>query len=222
MNLREIKESSNHVADKNMNSRRIKKLPFPIILCIVIILASALIYFAVATTDGGADNSRGFSLRKATTHQSDKAKVSAKHSTSSDDKQKSASESSTNASSEQTNSDNKSDLAAKKKALDEKKKAAAAKEKSSKSSEKKGKTWVPPVYRYVNHPAETRTVTTYSCKGGTFTSMEALRDAQQKYIRRNHLPGCDGTFSNIQETTRTEVVKEAWTEKILVSEGYWK
>ena len=222
MNLREIKESSNHVADKNMNSRRIKKLPFPIILCIVIILASALIYFAVATTDGGADNSRGFSLRKATTHQSDKAKVSAKHSTSSDDKQKSASESSTNASSEQTNSDNKSDLAAKKKALDEKKKAAAAKEKSSKSSEKKGKTWVPPVYRYVNHPAETRTVTTYSCKGGTFTSMEALRDAQQKYIRRNHLPGCDGTFSNIQETTRTEVVKEAWREKILVSEGYWK
>ena len=222
MKLRGIKENSNHVADKNMNSRRIKKLPFPIILCIVIILATALIYYAVATTDGGADNSRGFSFRKATTHQSDKAKVSAKHSTSSDDKQESASESSTNTSSEQTNSDNKSDLAAKKKALDEKKKAAAAKEKSSKSSEKKGKTWVPPVYRYVNHPAETRTVTTYSCKGGTFSSMEALRDAQQKYIRRNHLPGCDGTFSNIQETTRTEVVKEAWTEKILVSEGYWK
>lgn len=222
MKLRGIKESSNHVADKNMNSRRIKKLPFPIILCIVIILSSALIYFAVATTDGGADNSRGFSFRKATTHHSDKAKVSAKHSTSSDDKQESASESSTNASSEQANSDNKSDLAAKKKALDEKKKAAADKEKSSKSSEKKGKTWVPPVYRYVHHPAETRTVTTYSCKGGTFTSMEALRGAQQKYIRRNHLPGCDGTFSNIQETTRTEVVKEAWTEKILVSEGYWK
>lgn len=220
MKLRGIKESSNHVADKNMNSRRIKKLPFPIILCIVIILASALIYFAVATTDGGADNSRGFSFRKATTHQSDKAKadkakVSAKHSISSDDKQESASESSTNTSSEQANSDNKSDLAAKKK-------AAADKEKSSKSSEKKGKTWVPPVYRYVHHPAETRTVTTYSCKGGTFSSMEALRGAQQKYIRRNHLPGCDGTFSNIQETTRTEVVKEAWTEKILVSEGYWK
>lgn len=122
MKLRGIKENSNHVADKNMNSRRIKKLPFPIILCIVIILATALIYYAVATTDGGADNSRGFSFRKATTHQSDKAKVSEKHSTSSDDKQKSASESSTNASSEQTNSDNKSDLAAKKKALDEKKK----------------------------------------------------------------------------------------------------
>lgn len=222
MKLRGIKENSNHVADKNMNSRRIKKLPFPIILCIVIILASALIYYAVATTDGGADNSRGFSLRKATTHQSDKAKVSAKHSTSSDDKQKSASESSTNTSSEQTNSDNKSDLAAKKKALDEKKKAAADKAKSSKSSDSKGKTWVPPVYRYVNHPAETRTVTVYSCKGGTFSSMEDLRDAQQKYIRRNHLPGCDGTFSNIKETTRTEVVKEAWTEKILVSEGYWK
>ena len=222
MKLRGIKENSNHVADKNMNSRRIKKLPFPIILCIVIILASALIYFAVATTDGGADNSRGFSFRKATTHQSDKVKVSAKHSTSSDDKQESASESSTNTSSEQTNSDNKSDLAAKKKALDEKKKAAADKAKSSKSSEKKGKTWVPPVYRYVNHPAETRTVTAYSCKGGTFSSMEALRDAQQKYIRRNHLPGCDGTFSNIKETTRTEVVKAAWTEKILVSEGYWK
>ena len=222
MKLRGIKENSNHVADKNMNSRRIKKLPFPIILCIVIILASALIYFAVATTDGGADNSRGFSFRKATTHQSDKAKVSAKHSTSSDDKQESASESSTNTSSEQTNSDNKSDLAAKKKALDENKKVAADKAKSSKSSEKKGKTWVPPVYRYVNHPAETRTVTVYSCKGGTFSSMESLRDAQQKYIRRNHLPGCDGTFSNIQETTRTEVVKAAWTEKILVSEGYWK
>ncbi len=31
-----IKESSNHVADKNMNSRRIKKYRFPIILCIVI------------------------------------------------------------------------------------------------------------------------------------------------------------------------------------------
>ena len=222
MKLRGIKENSNHVADKNMNSRRIKKLPFPIILCIVIILASALIYYAVATTDGGADNSRGFSLRKAITHQSDKAKVSAKHSTSSDDKQESASESSTNTSSEQTNSDNKSDLAAKKKALDENKKAAADKAKSSKSSDSKGKTWVPPVYRYVNHPAETRTVTVYSCKGGTFSSMESLRDAQQKYIRRNHLPGCDGTFSNIKETTRTEVVKEAWTEKILVSEGYWK
>lgn len=222
MKLRGIKENSNHVADKNMNSRRIKKLPFPIILCIVIILASALIYFAVATTDGGADNSRGFSFRKATTHQSDKAKVSAKHSISSDDKQESASESSTNTSSEQTNSDNKSDLAAKKKALDENKKVAADKAKSSKSSEKKGKTWVPPVYRYVNHPAETRTVTVYSCKGGTFSSMESLRDAQQKYIRRNHLPGCDGTFSNIKETTRTEVVKAAWTEKILVSEGYWK
>ena len=222
MKLRGIKESSNHVADKNMNSRRIKRLPFPIILSIVIILATALIYFAVATTDGGADNSRGFSFRKATTHQSKKAKASAKHSKSGDDKQESASDSSTTVSSEQTKSDNKSDLAAKKKALDEKKKAAAAKEKSSNSSEKKGKTWVPPVYRYVNHPAETRTVTTYSCKGGTFTSMEALRDAQQKYIRRNHLPGCDGTFSNIQETTRTEVIKEAWTEKILVKEGYWK
>ena len=76
-----------------------------------------------------------------------------------------------------------------KKTSDEKKKVSAAKEKVVKSSERKGKTWIPPVYKYVNHPAETRTVTTYSCKGGTFTSMDALRSAQQKYIRSNHLPG---------------------------------
>ena len=221
MKLRGVKESSNHVADKNMNIHRIKKLPFPIILCIAIILATSLIYFAVATTDGGADNSRGLSFRKSTTQQSNKSKDAAKNSKSKDDKQEVASDSTVATPSEQNKSDNKNDLA-KKKALDEKKKAAADKAKSSKSSDSKGKTWVPPVYRYVNHPAETRTVTIYSCKGGTFSSMEALRDAQQKYIRRNHLPGCDGTFSNIQETTRTEVVKAAWTEKILVSEGYWK
>lgn len=221
MKLRGIKESSNHVVDKDMNSRRIKRLPFPIILCIVIILATALIYFAVATTDGGADNSRGFSFRKSTTQQSNKSKDAAKNSKSEDDKQEAASDSTAAAPSEQAKSDNKNDLA-KKKALDEKKKAALAKEKSSKSSDSKGKTWVPPVYRYVNHPAETRTITTYSCKGGTFSSMEALREAQKNYIWRNRLPGCDGTFSNIQENTRTEVVKEAWTEKILVKEGYWK
>ena len=98
----------------------------------------------------------------------------------------------------------------------------ASSKKASKNPKKKGKTWVPPVYKYVNHPAETRTVTTYTCKGGTFSSMEALREEQQKYIRRNHLPGCDGTFSNVRENTKTEVVKKAWTEKVLVKEGYWK
>ncbi len=51
MKLRGIKEYQTMLQIKNMNSRRIKKLPF-IILCIVIILwVSSLIYLAVATTD---------------------------------------------------------------------------------------------------------------------------------------------------------------------------
>ena len=222
MKLRQIKESSNRTANKISYSRGIKRLPFPIILCVAMILATSLIYFSVATTDGGADNSRGFSFRKAITHQSKKAKVNDMRSKSADDRSILACDTSTTSVNSQAQSDNKTDSSSKKKELDEKKKATLAKEKSSTNSESKGKTWVPPVYKYVNHPAETRTVTTYSCKGGTFSSMEALRDAQQKYIRRNHLPGCDGTFSNIQETTRTEVVKPAWTEKVLVKEGYWK
>ncbi len=42
-----------------------------------------------------------------------------------------------------------------------KEEAACSKEKSSRVPEKKGKAWVPP---FIDHPAETRTVTTYSCK----------------------------------------------------------
>lgn len=206
MKSRDIKDNSNHINGKSV--RGIKRLPFPLILCIAIILATSLIYFSVATTDGGADNSGGFSFRRAKTHQSNNEKVEDKHSKSRKGKSEINSADNASTSSDQTKNDTESRLASKKK--------------DSKNPKKKGKTWVPPVYKYVNHPAETRTVTTYTCKGGTFTSMEALREEQQKYIRRNHLPGCDGTFSNVRENTKTEVVKKAWTEKVLVKEGYWK
>lgn len=213
MKLRDKKTKLYRANDKSMHG--IKRLPFPLILSIAIILATSLIYFSVATTDGGADNSGGFSFRRAKTHQSNNGKVADKNSKSKKSTSEVTSADNSSTSSDQANSDTKNESATNKKASSDKKK-------TSKDSENKGKTWVPPVYKYVNHPAETRTVTVYSCKGGTYSSMEDLRDAQQKYIRRNHLPGCDGTFSNIRETTRTEVVKEAWTEKVLVKEGYWK
>ena len=208
MKFREIEKISNHVADKNLNNRRIRRLPFPIILCIAIILATSLIYYSIASTEGGPDNSGGFKISMGIALSHHKTAVAKKDSKPAKDKSEVATDSNTTSSNEQNVIDDK-------KTSDEKKKVV-------KSSERKGKTWIPPVYKYVNHPAETRTVTTYSCKGGTFTSMDALRSAQQKYIRSNHLPGWDGTFSNIQTNVKTEIVKEAWTEQVLVKEGYWK
>ena len=182
MKFREIKESSNHVADKNMNSRRIRRLPFPIILCIAIILSTSLIYYSIASTEGGPDNSGGFKLSMGIALSHHKTAVAKKDSKPAKDKSEVATDSNITSSNEQNVIDDK-------KTSDEKKKVSAAKEKVVKSSERKGKTWIPPVYKYVNHPAETRTVTIYSCKGGTFTSMDTLRSEQQKYIRSNHLPG---------------------------------
>lgn len=70
-----------------------------------------------------------------------------------------------------------------------KKETNTIKKNKEKKSNNSGKTWVPPVYKTVNHPAITRTVKTYSCNKGTFNSKEELLAEQKSYIRKNRLPG---------------------------------
>lgn len=208
MKFKQTKYNSNLNTEKNPHKFFSKRLPFPILLCIAIIIAGSFIYYSITSTEGGINNSGGFNFDSEKTHLHKKAKATRIDST---DEHNSVSEEKGASNSKSSGNNNIDD-----------KKNIANKEKTTKNSDNKGKTWVPPVYKYVNHPAVTRSVTTYSCKGGSFTSMDALRSAQQNYIRKNHLPGWDGTFSNIQSNVRTEVVKEAWTEKVLVKEGYWK
>lgn len=102
-------------------------------------------------------------------------------------------------------------------------KTAEKTEKNKSKDSKKGKTWVPPVYKTVEHPAVTHTVHYYvTRRAGKFYSMEALRAAQAAYLEREQLNTCDGTYTIISEGDETVVDKAAWTEKVLVKEGYWK
>lgn len=167
----------NKLAGKSKDGRRTGKASFPILLCVMIAIASALIQYSILSAVGGVDNSRGFSFHRSTsttdakTTPKDKASKSAKN----------KAEATTETESEPS--------AATAKSQQNGKNSKAAKEEAKKNSDKSGKTWVPPVYKYVTHPAVTRTTTVYSCKGGKYNSMEALRAAQKKYIWNHHLPG---------------------------------
>jgi len=90
----------------------------------------------------------------------------------------------------------------------------------SNSSGNSGKTWVEPVYKTVKHPAQTHQeeyVDYYTCQcGRTFSNTAEWQ---------NHRPNpCNGkhTFAKPHWVTKTVVDKPAWTEKVLVKEGYWK
>lgn len=180
--LKQSKESNifNKLTGKRKEGRRTGKSSFPILLCVMIAIVSALIQYSILSTVGGVDNSRGFSFHRNTS--STNAKTTPKGQTS-NKSAKNKSETSTETETESAPS------AAAAKSQQNDKNSKAAKEEAKKNSDKSGKTWVPPVYKYVTHPAVTRTTTVYSCKGGTYSSMEALRDAQKRYIRSNHLPG---------------------------------
>ncbi|HHW95433.1 MAG TPA: hypothetical protein GX736_05870 [Mogibacterium sp.] len=111
-------------------------------------------------------------------------------------------------------------------------------EKKAATGNNKGKKWVPPVYKNVEHPAIVYYVATvqgngssterFSGSGSTQgeadnNAMNKFLQAQKDYIRKNKLPGCDGTYGQGRVIERQTVVeKEAWTEKVLVKEGYWK
>ena len=173
--LKQSKESNifNKLTGKRKEGRRTGKSSFPILLCVMIAIASTLIQYSILSTVGGV-----FSFHSSTS--STNAKTTPKGQTS-NKSAKNKSEAST-----ETESDPSAAVA---KSQQNDKNSKAAKEEAKKNSDKSGKTWVPPVYKYVTHPAVTRTTTVYSCKGGTYSSMEALRDAQKRYIRSNHLPG---------------------------------
>lgn len=91
---------------------------------------------------------------------------------------------------------------------------------SGSSSSSSKKVWVEPVYKYVDHPAETRTrkvLVGVTCACGAFFNSTGEWQA--------HRPvPCDGnhTYYESHYENQTVVVKDAWTEKVLVKEGYWK
>jgi hypothetical protein len=118
------------------------------------------------------------------------------------------------------------------------------------SDPNKGKTWVPPVYKWVHHEAEYRTVTpdpvwavvstqfAQICRcglefyvgGPNGSSWTAHRDSHDNlpdwsewhYAHGGSHGGTHLEYGWIQEPSYQELVKAAWDEEILVKEGYWK
>ena len=66
--LKQSKESNifNKLTGKRKEGRRTGKSSFPILLCVMIAIASALIQYSILSTVGGVDNSRGFSFHRST------------------------------------------------------------------------------------------------------------------------------------------------------------
>lgn len=142
------------------------KSKFPIILIIMFVFCGALITYGAKELISSKLNatSRSSNTKVSKSTEKSKGKSTAK-----------------NADNEQDNSKDETSYV-------ETNKKNKTKDKKGNSSSS-GKTWVPPVYKTVHHPAVTRTVTKYSCKGGTFNSLDELKAAQKTYIRKNNLPG---------------------------------
>jgi len=120
-----------------------------------------------------------------------------------------------------------------------KKNSSAKSDKSSSSgspssASAEGKTWVEPVYKTVKHPEEghyetvKKKVVRCNC-GEEFETAAAWKAHQNAFLAemRKTDPNytCTGTHASRYKTTTTKVYvvdKEAWTEKVLVKEGYWK
>lgn len=85
--------------------------------------------------------------------------------------------------------------------------------------------WVEPVYETIEHPAvtkERKTVKGVTCMCGEYFSNEDKK-ATAKWQAHRPQP-CDGkhvNYSNVYEIV-TVIVEPAWTETVLVKEGYWK
>ncbi len=114
-----------------------------------------------------------------------------------------------------------------KKKKEEKQKSKAKKKTSSGKTEKeKEKKWVDPVYKTVDHPEEGHyeTVTEWYCLCGKYVgSKEGWKKHREDFIASNG-GVCNGEHvrPDPKEKQVWVVDKEAWSEKVLVSEGHWE
>lgn len=85
--------------------------------------------------------------------------------------------------------------------------------------------WVEPVYETIEHPAVTRQrkyLSGVTCACGAYFS-NANNSATGDWQAHRPVP-CDGNhvYYTSHYEIETIVVQEAWTERVLVQEGYWK
>lgn len=90
---------------------------------------------------------------------------------------------------------------------------------------KPNRVWVEPVYETVEHPAVTKQrkyLAGVTCACGAYFS-NANNSATGDWQAHRPVP-CDGNhvYYTSHYEIETIVVQEAWTERVLVQEGYWK
>lgn len=96
---------------------------------------------------------------------------------------------------------------------------------TSSSSSTENKVWVEPVYKTVQHEAVTKqkkVLVGTTCACGAYFSGEGA-EILSNWQAHRPVP-CDGkhTYHIDDYEVRTVVVEPAWTEQVLVKEGYWK
>ncbi|HHW95299.1 MAG TPA: hypothetical protein GX736_05185 [Mogibacterium sp.] len=108
--------------------------------------------------------------------------------------------------------------------------STASKKPEKKDPSKKGKTWVPPVYKTVHHKEEGHyetkllyVICTPGKCGKRFSTEAAWYKHWQDYMASNG-GVCDHMHDNPRKVTEQVYVvdKPAYTEKVLVKKGYWK